>query len=102
MRTGGGSSFKSVQPASANQIQVKINELHLSALIDTGASRSVVSLELLKKLKIWYKPLKRGDLAALAAAGGALLKILGTVELDIEVCGQIIKFEFCIYKTKFK
>ena len=56
----------------------------------------MVSLELLKKLKIWYKPLKRGDLAALAAAGGALLKILGTVELDIEVRGQIMKFEFCV------
>ena len=96
----GGSSFaKSVQPTSANQIRVRTNGLFLSALIDTGASRSVVSLELLKKLNIWYKPLKRGDLASLAAAGGTLLKILGTVELDIEICGQDMKFEFYVLRN---
>ena len=77
-----------------NHVTISIRNRTFSALLDTGASRSVCSIHVAKQLKYSIKPLKSDEI--LSGANGSLLKVLGTVVLPIKIEDIILHHSFYV------
>jgi len=77
-----------------NHLTISVKNCTFSALLDTGACRSVCSLHVVKQLKYSVKPHKSDQI--LITAGGSLLKIIGIVELPIKIQDLILHHTFYV------
>jgi len=68
-----------------NFISIKIGPVGVRALIDTAAFHSCVSLSLLKRLKLESRVIPVSQQKRLFTADGKAMKVLGTVELTLDV-----------------
>jgi hypothetical protein len=80
--------------SEGNFVFGRINRIKSKLLLDTGASRSCVSALFLKHLKMEARPLATGDIRKLFTANHSSIKILGTVDLDVNIQGLTIPFTF--------
>ena len=79
-----------------NFISNKIGHVGVRALIDTGAFHSCVSLSLLKRLKLESRIIPVSQNKRLFAADGKAMKVLGTVELTLDIQEVQIPVTFCV------
>ena len=70
-----------------------MNGREVEALIDTGASRSVISSSFVNYISAEITPLEPSQLAVLTAADGHLVKVLGTTLVDVDLSSGIMKYE---------
>ena len=75
-------------------LKIGMNGKEVDALIDTGASRSVISRSFANFIWAKIKRLKSSDLTILTTADGHLVKVLGTTKVDVNLSSEIMKFEF--------
>ena len=68
-----------------NFMSIKIRQVGVRALIDTGAYHSCVSLSLLKRLKLDLHIISLSRNERLFTAEGKAMKVLGTVELMLDI-----------------
>jgi hypothetical protein len=78
--------------ADGNFVFIVANFQKVGALIDTGASRSCVSSNFVKQLKLKPKQIKTGDARILFSADNNAIKTEGTVDIDLKIQGLIIPF----------
>jgi predicted aspartyl protease len=78
---------------------VKINGELIKAIIDTGASVSVITNKLRKELEI---PITRKSKEVLVAANGEKVVVIGETEMEIEIEEWIIPIEVRIVESKDK
>jgi len=83
-------------PTYRNHVTISVKNRTFSALIDTGACRSVASLDLVKSLKYSLKPLDSNELGFLISANGTGMGIVGQVDLPIKIEGLITYHTFCV------
>jgi hypothetical protein len=67
-----------------------------NTLINTGASRSCVSSNFVKQLKLKPKPIKTGDARVLFSADNNAIQTEGTADIDVKIQGLVIPFEFTV------
>src|SRR6188768_2684377 len=84
---------------SMNVIEIRIYNVFVSALLDTGASVSVVSEQLIKHLDIPIKPIRKSESKLLTTADGKPINVLGKVLLSIKIRGLTIPFEFLVTRN---
>jgi len=79
-----------------NFISIKIGHVGVRASIDTGAFHSCVSLSLLKRLKLESRVIPVSQNKKLFTADGKAMKVLGTVELTLNIQEVQIPVTFCV------
>ena len=79
---------------SSSQILIVVNNKLTLTLIDTGCQESTISLIYFSTLGVQYEPDKEGKYQELA--NGDLIKVLGRVELLVEIEEMSIPFKFHI------
>ena len=79
-----------------NFISIKIGHVGVRALIDTGAFHSCVSISLLKRLKLQSRIIPVSQHKRLFTADGKAMKVLGTVELTLDIQEVQIPVTFCV------
>jgi len=79
-----------------NFISIKIGHVGARALIDTGAFHSCISLSLLKRLKLKSRVIPVSQKKRLFTADGKAMKVLGTVELTLDIQEVQIPVTFCV------
>jgi hypothetical protein len=80
--------------SNGNFVFGNINHVKYRLLLDTGASKSCISLSFLKRLKLEAKPLNTGDIRRLFTANQTSIEIVGTIDLDVRIQGLLIPFTF--------
>jgi hypothetical protein len=80
--------------SNGNFVFGNINHIKSRLLLDTGASKSCISLSFLKRLKLEAKPLNTGDIRRLFTANQTSIEIVGTIDLDVRIQGLLIPFTF--------
>ena len=76
-----------------NKVKIRLVNLHLNALVDTGANVSVIQKRTFDKLK--YKPeLDVPDILNISGVGGAVYEVLGKCDLEINVNGLKLPHTF--------
>jgi len=66
---------------------VIINQTEVLALVDSGASKSLIAEEMVYQLGLEIKPLLQGDLAVLFSADGNPLPIMGRTQITFDIAG---------------
>ncbi len=69
-----------------NYVHARVNYVMTKILVDTGASRSCISESLFQKLRKTVKcchPLSSDEPTHLISASGSELKVIGTVDADV-------------------
>lgn len=66
------------------------------SLIDTGASRSVISHKLVNTLRCKISPLEEGDSTSFLSADGKAVKVIGKVTLPVNLNGLTISVEMFV------
>ena len=86
---------------NSNLIKVETQNITVLGLLDTGASRSVVSQRWLSHLGQGLKPTPLGpdESKAMYAADGREVKIDSKVSLDVKIKGLSIQYEFLVVKN---
>ena len=79
-----------------NCIALSLNDVKVFALVDSGASRSAISKTLMERLKLKPTPLSAGESRHMLSANGSMLRILGTVDLMVDLAGVITYSEFYV------
>jgi len=79
-----------------NFISIKIGHMGVRALIDTGAFHSCISLSLFKRLKLKSRVIPVSQKKRLFTADGKAMKVLGTVELTLDIQEVQIPVTFCV------
>ena len=79
-----------------NFVSIKIGHVGVRALIDAGAFHSCVSLSLLKHLKLESRIIPVSYNKRLFTANGKAMKVLGTVELTLDIQEVHISVTFCV------
>ena len=79
-----------------NLISLQINSNKILALIDTGASISVISQQFAERLKL---SVKAAPQAYLIDAGNQVLQTCGIAEISVNLNGLIIPFTFTVIPT---
>ena len=69
---------------------MKIGKTLVDILIDSGASRSLISESTARALKLEIKPLNKSDRFSMFAANGSKLRIIGTAVLRMFLKGAIV------------
>ena len=80
-----------------NFIHAKINYLHTPILIDTGCLHSCISPEFANKLNLRWKPVQ--NLNRLFSANGTSIKVLGQVDVSINLSGLIVPYTFLVLEN---
>jgi len=83
---------------NANFIAVKLNRLLVRCLVDTGAVKSCISLDLMRKLCLTPTQPSTDQPEYLVAASGARMPNIGTVDIEIFIQGLVIPFTFYVLK----
>ena len=81
-----------------NFVTVKLQGRQVQCLVDTGASRSVISQKLLKLLNISELKLQNQNTVTLMAANNVEMESLGTIELDIDIQDLVIPHAFNVLR----
>ena len=97
------SSRREIKMKVGNIINVQVHsglekQIHVAALIDTGACESVVAENFLHKLKIPVTPLQRGDCRYRITADGHPVKVVGSAILTLDIWGEAMPFKFTVFK----
>ena len=96
-------NISTLSPLEENFIRVFIKTTRSKALIDTGASLSCISQSFLYQAfpgeSISYKPSKY---KVVAGVGGEILKVLGVVEIPLEIQGKIFNSELHVFQKLHK
>lgn len=79
-----------------NKIRVRIFSSYVNAMIDTGATISLISEALQNRLGVSHQKLDRQDPKFLFGANGAEIRIIGKVQLSIKLNGLCIPFDFLV------
>ena len=80
--------------SSPNSCLIKLQQLKLRSLVDTGSELTIISKRIYDSLK--YKdPIKRSNVS-LHSANGAMMKTLGTVSLGFTIAGLKFQHEFLV------
>jgi len=79
-----------------NFIALKIGYLGVRALIDTGAYYSCVSLQLIKRLKLYSKIILASRHKRLFTADGSSMHVFGTIQLTLDIQDFQIPITFCV------
>lgn len=79
-----------------NTIPVQIKDRTVQALIDSGASRSVISAGFVKKLQIPYRALAADESLNVFVADGHSIDVLGKAELCVKINGLSMPCECLI------
>ena len=95
MAAGGRKTNKSAQ-LPKNEIRVQIQHKSISALIDTGAIRSLISDKMARNLHLEILPLQPGDNRRLVTANGSLMKVIGRTSVELKINGLTITYDFLI------
>src|SRR6185436_19247597 len=76
-------------------LTVEVYNKKVTALCDTGASVSLITIKEVRRLKLEVKPLRNEDEQVLFTADGKKMRPLGkmNVEMDVQGC----KFDFELY-----
>jgi hypothetical protein len=77
-------------------VAVSLNYRSARALVDSGAEKSCVSEEFLKRLSIKPEPLSPIDSTSLYSASKSEICKRGTVELTVAIQGLVIPFRFYV------
>jgi len=80
-----------------NFISIKIGHMGVRALIDTGAFHSCISLSLLKRLKLESRVIPVSQKKRLFTADGKAMRVLGTVELTLDIQELQVPVTFCVF-----
>ena len=84
------------QAKSTNLIKIALNGKETLTLVDTGASRSVLSEECRRQIGAPLQPLQSGEISKLFAADGRVVNIQGKIDCDVNINGLSIPFKFLI------
>lgn len=87
------------EETTAAKCNVKVNGESMKAIIDSGASVSVITNKLRKQLEI---PIERKSKEVLVAANGEKVVAIGETEIEIEIGEWIIPIEVRIVESKDK
>ena len=68
-------------------ITLLVNEFELWALVDSGATKTLMSQTIAEKLGLKIEPLTTGDLSMLFSADGNALAIIGKARVDFNIAG---------------
>jgi len=79
-----------------NFISIKIGHMGVRALIDTCAFHSCILLSLLKRLKLESRVIPVSQKKRLFTADGKAMKVLGTVELTLDIQVVQIPVTCCV------
>ena len=79
-------------------LPILIENVHISSLIDTGASKSLISEAIALKINAEIKPLNSGDLAVLFSADGYPLPIIGKTEINLNISGLKMAYTVSIVR----
>jgi len=85
--------------AYRNHITVAIKNRVFSALLDTGASKSICNLNLVKSLHYAVKALEPGEIGMLISANGSAMRVNGKVDLPIKINGITIYHTFYVIQS---
>jgi len=76
------------QLVNENFVEVRIGKRIIKALVDSGSSTSIISLELLKQLGVHGQPLKSNQSSVLFSASNNKLRVVGTAEICLSFTSQ--------------
>src|SRR6218665_1308714 len=79
-----------------NTIPVQIVNHSFQALLDSGASSSVISANVVKKLKLPHRNLDPDEILNVVVADGRSIPVLGKTEVGVKVNGLAMPCEFLI------
>ena len=79
-------------------IYIKVNNVSLKSLCDTGASRNCMNEQTAQRLRLKIQPLDDNDCDCLFGANGDPIEILGTVSMDVNINGLRMPTTFQILK----
>ena len=82
-----------------NCIYIKVNNVSLKTLCDTGSSRNCMNVQTTQRLKLKIQPLDGNDCDCLFGANGDPIEILGTVSVDVNINGLKMPTTFQILKN---
>ena len=81
---------------NSSQIQIRILHKLLPALVDTGATNSIVTIKLVGALRLRMDPPSDSHPKSFIAADNRPIKILGTVSLPVKLNGLTVPFDFFV------
>ena len=84
---------------SKSAVLVQFRDRKIVALLDSGASRSIVSHKFVQRFKLNISPLTTGDALVLKTANGEPMNVLGKITLDIKINGLITPYEFYVLQN---
>ena len=87
---------------SYNYILASVNFINTRILVDTGASRTCISENYLQRIfarQNSHQSIKSCTLTNMLSATGTLLKVLGTIELDIRINNYMIPQTFYVIRN---
>lgn len=81
---------------NGNRINININDVTLTGLLDSGASRSCLDSSYMHKLDIDEQAIDKSFKRLLLSADGRRLKVLGNIDLAVAIYGIVTDFNFTI------
>jgi len=87
--------------SDSNFIFVKINSIRTKILLDSGATRSCISSKFLSKLRVPISPLDDDIPDDVFTANNSSMRILGQVDLQIQINGLIVPHTFIVLPALF-
>jgi hypothetical protein len=81
---------------SHNFVALSLNYRNVRALVDSGAEKSCISEEFLKRLRMKPEPLSPDESTCLYSANKSEIRKRGTVELNVAIQGLVIPFRFYV------
>ena len=88
--------MRTIKEMNSNRINIVINDVDTIALVDTGASQSCISTYMLRKFDANVKPLNETQQKLLLSADGRRLNVIGTVDLSVNINGDVSTFTFYV------
>jgi hypothetical protein len=81
---------------SHNFVALSLNYRNVRALVDSGAEKSCISEEFLKRWRMKPEPLSPDESTCLYSANMSEIRKRGTVELNVAIQGLVIPFRFYV------
>ena len=77
-------------------MSVRINSRYVKVMVDSGASRSCISVKFLERLKLKPDPLDSSISEEVYTANNATMRIVGQIDLSLYMNGLIVPFTFIV------
>ncbi|MES9881971.1 MAG: reverse transcriptase domain-containing protein, partial [Sedimenticola sp.] len=82
-----------------NRVKLYLERLSISALVDTGASVSILNYKAYKRSKVFKKaPLQNTTIHNIKGVNGVKSSVLGKVEISVKIANVLIPHEFLVVK----